>query len=86
LPCGDNATIGPPVPPGQPAPFIDAVETAFAGQGALTLANGLPQVSVMWLTHPELVPNATQCAEFARMQAKMPWLVEGVDGAHLTCP
>lgn len=86
LPCGDNGTASPPVPAGHPAPFIGAVKTAFVGQGALTHAAGLSQLSVMWLTHADLVPKETQCAEFAAMQAAMPWLVEGVDSAHLSCP
>ena len=86
LPCGDNATGGPPIPAGQPAPYIGAAAQAFAGQGALTQAAGLKPLSVMWLTHPDLIPKATQCAEFAALQRQMTWLVEGVDGAHLVCP
>eukprot|EP00039_Didymoeca_costata_P011662 m.164796 g.164796 ORF g.164796 m.164796 type:complete len:349 (+) comp15247_c2_seq1:192-1238(+) len=85
-PCGDNETGVPNLPPGVPSPHIQAVKTAYAGQGAVTLLANRTQQSVMWLTHPNYVPEATQCAEFAKLKEEMPWLVEGVDSAHVVCP
>lgn len=60
-------------------------DAALAGQQAVAAK---PDVSVMWLTHAEVVPPAEQCARVKAAQAKFPYLLAGTDffdGSHVVC-
>jgi len=45
-------------------------------------------LSILWLTHSEVMPPAEQCQLVAQWQAQMPWIFAGTDffdGSHIVC-
>eukprot|EP00040_Diaphanoeca_grandis_P039774 m.260109 g.260109 ORF g.260109 m.260109 type:complete len:417 (+) comp39228_c0_seq1:100-1350(+) len=70
-----SASSGPPPPP----TLNDVCLQTFLGQKALTDMSGLQPVFALWLTHSEVVPAKTQCAELAQIRAQLPWIREGDD-------
>jgi len=45
-------------------------------------------LSILWLTHSEVMPPSEQCQLVAQWQAQMPWIFAGTDyfdGSHILC-
>jgi hypothetical protein len=68
---------------------VEHCADALEGQRAATEAAGRTPLSVLWMTHSEAMPVATQCDDVAKLQAKYSWVQAGTDffdGSHITCP
>ena len=63
--------------------------SALNSQKSVTDAVGAVEpLSVLWLTHSEIIPVAEQCKLLAELQAEYPWVQAGTDffdGSHVTC-
>jgi len=60
---------------------------ALLGQFAVT-ENSNAAISILWLTHSEVMPPSEQCQLVAQWQSKMPWVFAGTDffdGSHIVC-
>ena len=57
----------------------DVCRETLLGQRAQTDLAGLEPVFGLWLTHSEVLPAPTQCAELRAVQAALPWVREGDD-------
>ena len=45
-------------------------------------------MSVLWLTHAEIVPAEVQCENVRRMRERVPWMLAGTDffdKSHIVC-
>ena len=58
-------------------------------QHKVSVSNGLKAMSIMWLTGESIAnPAAAQCVRVAKIQQRMPWVMEGTDfydGSHVIC-
>eukprot|EP01051_Picozoa_sp_SAG22_P011059 SAG22_NODE_1036_length_5904_cov_4.908355_6_plen_441_part_00 len=65
-------------------------EVALAAQAMMPSSKVAPPLlSILWLTHSELMPAAEQCKHARAWQKQMPWLMIGTDfydGSFVVCP
>jgi len=57
----------------------------FEAQAAVGVS---PPLSILWLTHSNIIPPQQQCATAKIIQDKLPWIVIGTDffdGSHVVC-